>query len=185
MAGIAKTEEVKVKIASYLGVKKIVRIADLSTGTVLAIGGQKEHSGKRTADTIDVTTKTGGIQNMEEIMEKLGVKDWQPKEYNDYKEYIQGQKEWGFDVSGALPSNDAAYDILEAAYEDGTPVVISELDLGRMKEKIGIAIVTDLSEEAPIDDLAGYSLSLQGTGPQVSRTYTPTPPKPESLKKES
>lgn len=168
--------ELKVKVASYLGVKKIVRIADLNTGTVLAIGGQKEHTVSRTADTIDVSTKTGGILNMQEIMTKLGVTDWKPKEYNDYKEYIQGQKEWSTDVSGALPSSDAAYDILEAAYENGTPVVVSELDLGRMKEKIGIAFVTELSEEAPIDDLAGYSLSLTGTGPQVSRTYVPTPP---------
>ncbi|MCZ2970019.1 hypothetical protein NYY93_23710, partial [Acinetobacter baumannii] len=78
--------------------------------------------------------------------------------------------------SGALPASDAAYDILEAAYENGTPVGVSELDLGRMKEKVGIAIPTELSEEAPIDDLAGYSLSLTGTGPQVSRTYVPTPP---------
>lgn len=169
-------EDLKVKISSYLGVKKIVRIIDLKTNTVLAIGGQKEHTGNRTADTIDVSTKTGGIDNMKEVMTALGVTDWKPKEYNDYKEYIQGQKEWSFDVSGALPANNAAYDILEAAYENGDPVAVSELDLGRMKEKIGIAIVTELSEEAPIDDLAGYSLSLTGTGPQVSRTYVPTPP---------
>ncbi|PFC37596.1 phage tail tube protein [Bacillus cereus] len=168
--------ELKVKVSSYLGVKKIVRIFDLSTGNVLAIGGQKEHTLNRTADTIDVSTKTGGIQNMQEIMAKMGVTDWKPKEYNDYKEYIQGQKEWSVDVSGALPASDAAYDILEAAYENGTPVGVSELDLGRMKEKVGIAIPTELSEEAPIDDLAGYSLSLTGTGPQVSRTYVPTPP---------
>ncbi|MGF9852038.1 phage tail tube protein [Bacillus paramobilis] len=165
--------ELKVKVSSYLGVKKIVRIFDLSTGKVLAIGGQKEHTMNRTADTIDVSTKTGGIDNMKEIMGKMGVTDWEPKEYNDYKEYIQGQKEWSVDVSGALPANDTAYDVLEAAYENGTPVGVSELDLGRMKEKVGIAIVTDLSEEAPIDDLAGYSLSLTGTGPQVGRTYTP------------
>ncbi|MHA4046468.1 phage tail tube protein [Bacillus cereus] len=168
--------ELKVKVASYLGVKKIIRIFDLKTGEVLAIGGQKEHTMNRTADTIDVSTKTGGILNMEEIMAKMGVTDWKQKEYNDYKEYIQGQKEWSVDASGAIPSSDKAYDILDAAYENGDPVGVSELDLGRMKEKVGIAIPTDMSEEAPIDDLAAYSISLTGTGPQVSRTYVPTPP---------
>lgn len=165
--------ETKVKVASYLGVKKIIRIADLTTAKVLAIGGQKEHTFNKSADSIDVSTKTGGILNMQEIMTKLGVTEWKPKEYNDFKEFIQGQKEWSVDVSGALPSTDEAFTILDKAWRNGDPVVVSEIDLARKTEKIGIAIITDMSEEAPQDDLAGYSLTLQGTGEYVERAYPP------------
>ncbi|KNF09302.1 putative secreted protein [Gottschalkia purinilytica] len=169
-------EQMKVQVASYLGVKKIVRIADLNTAEILAIGGQRSSTVNKTADTIDVSTKTGGILNMKEIMTKLGVTDYKPKEYNDYKEYIQGQKEWSIETEGALPSSDTAFSILDKAYQDGEPVIVSELDLGRMKEKIGIAYVVDMSEEAPQEDLASYSLTLQGTGELVERDYVPTPP---------
>ncbi|PFB88878.1 phage tail protein [Bacillus thuringiensis] len=166
-------EETKVKISSYLGVKKIIRIADLTTAKVLAIGGQKEHTFNKSADSIDVSTKTGGILNMQEIMTKLSVTEWKPKEYNDFKEFIQGQKEWSVDVSGALPSSDEAFTALDKSWRNGDPIVVSELDLGRKTEKIGIAIITDMSEEAPQDDLAGYSITLQGTGEYVERAYPP------------
>lgn len=161
----------KVKVASYLGVKKIIRVISPESNEVMAIGGQRSSTMNKTADTIDVTTKTGGIQNYYEIMRAAGVdqKDIPVKPYNDTKEYIQGLKDWSVDVDGALPSSDAAFDYLDKAYNEDGVVIVSEMDFGRMRETIGIAIITDMSEDGAQEDLASYKLSLTGTGQVVHR----------------
>ncbi|MBC2370151.1 hypothetical protein HBP99_16090 [Listeria booriae] len=162
----------KVKVASYLGVKKIIRVINPDSNEVMAIGGQRSSTMNKTADTVDVSTKTGGILNYNEIMQAAGVdqKDIPVKPYNDTKEYIQGLKDWSVDVDGALPSSDAAFDYLDNAYNNGGGVVIvSEMDFGRMRETIGIAIITDMSEDGAQEDLASYKLSLTGTGQVVQR----------------
>ncbi|WP_161564252.1 Ig-like domain-containing protein [Listeria sp. SHR_NRA_18] len=164
--------KMKVKVASYLGVKKIVRIINPDTNEVMAIGGQRSSTMNKTADTIDVSTKTGGILNYYDIMKQVGVaaEDIPVKPYNDTKEYIQGLKDWSVDVDGALPSSDAAFDYLDEAYNKGGGVVIvSEMDFGRMRETIGIGIITDMSEDGAQEDLVSYKLSLTGTGQVVQR----------------
>lgn len=163
--------ESKVKVASYLGVKKIIRIINADSNEVMAIGGQRSSTMNKTADTIDVSTKTGGILNYYEIMKQVGVDaaDIPVKPYNDTKEYIQGLKDWSVDVDGALPSSDAAFDYLDKAYNNDGVVIVSEMDFGRMRETIGIAIITDMSEDGAQEDLASYKLSLTGTGQVVQR----------------
>lgn len=167
-----------IEMASYLGDKILVRVIDTQTNKVLAIGGQKSATWGDTADTIEVTTKTGGITNYREIMTAAGVKpDELPnKPYNNFKEYIQGQNDWKIDTDGSTPSSDEAYDGLIKAKNLGEPVLVSVLDLGRNIEKLGIAIIVDMSEEAPIADVATYALSLQGSGEYVSRPYVPPVP---------
>ncbi|EAG0857693.1 hypothetical protein A8G74_04345 [Listeria monocytogenes] len=164
-----------IEMASYLGDKVLVRIIDTLTNKVLSIGGQKSATWGDTADTIEVTTKTGGITNYREIMTAAGVKpeELPNKAYNNFKEYIQGQNDWKVDTDGSIPSSDEAYNSLEKAKNEGSPVLVSVLDLGRNIEKIGIAIIVDLSEEAPIADVSTYTLSLQGSGEYVTRPYTP------------
>ncbi|EQC0677803.1 TPA: Ig-like domain-containing protein [Listeria innocua] len=164
-----------IEMASYLGDKVLVRIIDTQTNKVLSIGGQKSATWGDTADTIEVTTKTGGITNYRQIMTAAGVKpeELPNKPYNNFKEYIQGQNDWKVDTDGSIPSSDDAYNSLEKAKNEGSPVLVSVLDLGRNIEKIGIAIIVDMSEEAPLADVATYTLSLQGSGEYVTRPYTP------------
>ncbi|MBC1734955.1 hypothetical protein HB992_09765 [Listeria seeligeri] len=167
-----------IEMASYLGDKIMVRVIDTKTNNVLAIGGQKSATWGDTADTIEVTTKTGGITNYREIMIAAGVnpEELPNKPYNNFKEYIQGQNDWKIDTDGSIPSSDEAYNGLVQAKNLGEPVLVSVLDLGRNIEKLGIAIIVDMSEEAPLADVATYALSLQGSGEYVSRPYVPPVP---------
>ncbi|WP_239255574.1 Ig-like domain-containing protein [Listeria ilorinensis] len=160
-------------VSSYIGDKVLVRVFN-KDGVPLAIGGQKTASWGDTADTIDVSTKTGGILNYNELMMSVGVTaDQLPnKEYNNFKEYIQGQNDWKIDVDGAVPSTNEAYDDLRRAKKNGEPVFVSQIDLGRNEERLGIAIVVDVSNEASKGDTVSFKLSLQGTGEYIERPYT-------------
>lgn len=173
--------EVKIKTSSYLGNKILVRIFDTDASPLL-IGGQRTASWNDTAETIDATTKTGGILNYNELMKAVGVKaeELPQKEYNNFKEYIPGQIDWKVSIDGATPSSDEAVSIIQAKKNAGEAVLVSVIDLGQMSEKIGIAIVTEMSEEGPGGDLASYSLSLQGSGEYIKRDYTP-PVKPTKI----
>lgn len=122
------------------GMNVKVFIKDATTGHVLA--GQKNAKLNRSAETIDATSKDT-------------VGNW--------KESLQGFKEFSIDCDGAFVQDDVAYGLLETAFLDSKPVeVYLEFPSGTKYE--GSCTITDFSLEFPYDDLSTYSVSLQGSG---------------------
>ncbi len=132
-------------------------IVVLKTGNKV-IGGQRGASLSRSAETIDVTTKDGDY----------------------WSESVAGFRSFSIDCDGAFVEGDESLKTINEAYENGTPldvVVYMNVDKGgsadvptySAKEKYeGKVIVTDFSYDLPYDDLASYSMTLQGTGPLKS-----------------
>lgn len=127
-------------MAKISGMKVKLFIKQSETGNVL--GGQKNATLNRSAESIDATSKdTEGF----------------------WKEAVQGFKEWSIDADGAYVADDKAYGLLETAFLESTNVdVYLEFPSGTKYE--GNAIITDFPIEAPYDDLVTYSLTLQGNG---------------------
>ncbi|RLQ89950.1 phage major tail protein, TP901-1 family [Falsibacillus albus] len=115
-------------------------IVQAGTGAVLA--GQRNASLKRSADSIDGTSKdTAGF----------------------WKENLQGFKEWSIDADGAYVESDAAYTTLETAFVNSENVdVYLEFPSGTQYQ--GNCTITDMSMDAPYDDLTTWKISLQGSG---------------------
>lgn len=130
------------------GMKCIVTIHD-SADKIIA--GQRGASLSRSAETIDVTTKDGDL--------------WSAS--------IAGFKSWSVDCDGAWIEGDQSQKKLNEAFLNGTELKVTiymnvsgEDGSWSSTEKFtGQAIVTDYSFDLPYDDLASYSISLQGTGP--------------------
>ena len=120
----------------------IVKIGDK------VLGGQKGASLSRSSETIDTTTKAS----------------------DGWKESIASFKEWSVDSDGLLMESDEAYDALETAWEEGTPVEI-EYAIEGGKKYSGKALITDFPVESPYDDTATYSVSFIGTG-ALTKTKT-------------
>lgn len=78
-------------------------------------------------------------------------------------------KSWSVECDGLLVEGDAALDALEIAFNAGEKVSV-ELALPSGAKKTGTAVITSFPIEAPYDDLATYSLTLQGDG-----ALTPVP----------
>ena len=133
------------------GMKCIVTIKDTMQDKIIA--GQRGASLSRSAETIDVTTKDGDL--------------WSAS--------IPGFKSWSVDCDGAWIESDASQKKLNEAFLKGEEVevtVFMNVNPGgsdgswESKEKfVGKAIITDYSFDLPYDDLASYSITLQGTGP--------------------
>lgn len=127
-------------MAKISGMKVKVYLKDSASGIVL--GGQRNATLNRSAESIDATSKdTEGY----------------------WKESIQGFKEWSIDADGAYVTDDAAYAKLEEAFLNSENVdVYIQFPSGTKYE--GNATITDFPIEAPYDDLVTYSLTLQGNG---------------------
>lgn len=122
------------------------------------IGGQRGASLSRSAETIDVTTKDGDY----------------------WSESVAGFRSFSIDCDGAFIEGDESLKTINTAYEQGTPLEVvvymnvvkegEELSVTyKAKEKYeGTVIVTEFSYDLPYDDLASYSMTLQGTGPLKS-----------------
>ncbi|MGI1801828.1 phage major tail protein, TP901-1 family [Priestia sp. TRN 1309] len=125
-------------------------IKDATTGQVLA--GQKTASLKRSADSIEATSKdTAGF----------------------WKESLQGFKSWSIDCDGAFVESDVAYGLLETAFLNSQNVdVYLEFPSGAKYE--GNCTITDFSMEAPYDDLVSYKISLDGNGALTTTAGTPS-----------
>lgn len=106
-----------------------------------AVGGQRGATLNRASETIDVSNKVSG----------------------DWKKSITGLKEWSVDADGLLMTSDAAYEALETAFMEGTPVDL-QIGIGADLTYSGEAIITDFPIEAPYDDVATYSVSFTGSG---------------------
>lgn len=110
------------------------------------IAGQKGGSFTRSTDTIDLTSK-----------DNVG---WQDEDY--------GVASWSIEADGLLVEDDAGYSALEDAFDNKEFVLVRwETAAGNKYE--GQAIISDFSTEAPYDDNATYSITLNGKG-QYTKT---------------
>lgn len=126
-------------MAKVQGMKCKVYVTDASD---TALAGQKNASLKRSADTIDTTSK-----------DSAGY----------WKENLAGWKEWSIDCDGAFIESDTAYQTLENSFVNGDAVnVYIELPSGIQYS--GSAVITDAGLDLPYDDLVTYSFTFQGTG---------------------
>ena len=104
------------------------------------LAGQRGATLNRSAETIDITNKVSA----------------------GWKEMITSVKEWSVDCDGVFVEDDTALKALETAFNANTMVDVKISD-GEWGYK-GKAIITDFPIDAPYDDAATYSLTLQGTG---------------------
>lgn len=105
------------------------------------VGGQRSATINRASDTIETTAKTS----------------------QGYKEFVTGFKEWSIEADGLIVPDDTGYSELESAYLAGDTVHVQLLyPSGDYYD--GTAVITDFPMEVPYDDMATYSVTLQGTG---------------------
>lgn len=124
----------------FKGIDFLLKIKTAETFTVL--GGQRGATLNRSAETMDVTTKDSG----------------------GWKENLAGLKEFSIDADGLIIDSNAAYQALEDAFNNGTPIDV-ELSTPNDTTYTGKVLVTDFPIELPYDDAVTYSVTLTGTGP--------------------
>ena len=107
----------------------------------VAIGGQQGATLNRSKEVIETTSKDS----------------------NGWKEQIGGIKEWSIDADGLMVADDTGYQALEDAFMNDKQVSVSLATASGLKYE-GHAIVTDFPIEAGFDDMATYSLTLEGNG---------------------
>jgi TP901-1 family phage major tail protein len=123
----------------------------INTGTTelpeyTKVAGQRGGTFNRSADTIDLTSKDNS--------------GWQDEDY--------GTASWSIEADGLLVEDDAGYAALEDAF-DNKQVVLVRWETAAGNKYEGDAIITDFSNEAPYDDSATYSVTLNGKG-QYTKT---------------
>lgn len=130
------------------GVDFVIKIEDSSVpGTYNILGGQRGATLNRSSETIDITTKSS----------------------SGWRENEASIREWSIEADGLLIEDDTAYTELENCYMNGTKVLV-ELVTAAGNTYEGEALITDFPIEAPYDDAATYSVTLQGTGPLTKTT---------------
>lgn len=123
---------------------------------LLAIGGQRDFTLNRSAETVDTASKDtqGG-----------------------WSSSVAGMKEWSLDSGGVYVIGDQSHVLLTRAFNDSAPVCIKVVNI---KQKMGLwgglAVITDYPIEAPYDDAMTYSITLTGIGPLVDLQETPEEP---------
>lgn len=109
------------------------------------LAGQRNATLNRSAETIDATSKdTEG----------------------NWMESIAGFKSWGVECEACYIASDASYEKLEKAYLDGDNIFVAVCFGDKANDGVmtGEATITDFPIELPYNDLASYSLTLQGSG---------------------
>lgn len=120
---------------------------------LLAISGQQGLTINRSAETIEVNSKSteGG-----------------------WKDSLAGMKEWSIDNDGLWVASDNAHKALATAFRDGSPVCVKVINKKTNKGLFGgLAVITDYPIEAPYDDAVTYSITLQGKGALVDFSIDP------------
>lgn len=123
----------------------------INTGTVAVpvytkVAGQKGGTFNRSSDTLDLTSKDNA--------------GWQDEDY--------GVASWSIEADGLLVESDTGYAALEDAFDDKEFILVRwETAAGNKYQ--GNALITDFSTEAPYDDSATYSITLNGKG-QYTKT---------------
>ena len=120
---------------------------------LLAISGQQGLTINRSAETIEVNSKSteGG-----------------------WKDSLAGMKEWSIDNDGLWVASDDAHKALATAFKNGDPVCVKVINKKTNKGLFGgLAVITDYPIEAPYDDAVTYSITLQGKGALVDFSIDP------------
>lgn len=121
----------------------------VNTGTDQApvwteVGGQRGATLSESLETIDVTAKdSGGVQ-----------------------EFAPGLYSWTISADGVDVVGNEAQEALKTAIRNRQPIKVRWSENG-VDVFEGTAIVTSYEVEAPHDDVATFSLELQGTGQPV------------------
>lgn len=122
---------------------------------LLAIDGQQSLTINRSAETIEVNSKSTA---------------------SGYKDSLAGLKEWSIDSDALyIPSSDS-HKALATAFDNGDPVCIKVYNNKTKKGMFGgLGIITEYNCEFPEDDVATASISIQGKGQLVDFSiHTPT-----------
>lgn len=124
------------------GVDILLLVEDpVTSGTYIAVGGQRNASLSETADTIDTTSKDS----------------------NGMYEYDYGLGGWTISFDGVYVNGEAAYTALKTAMRNKEKIKVRIQESGGQIEE-GTALITSRDLEAPYDAEATYSGELQGTG---------------------
>ena len=107
----------------------------------LLIGGQRGGTLSRKADSIDASHKGSG----------------------GWKSTLQGLKEWSIDLDTLVMPNDEGLQVINQAFLDDQQINL-KFEYPDKSYVTGWASITELSLEAPHDDVATYKGSLNGVG---------------------
>lgn len=120
------------------------------------------------ATIVILNLKSNSLSHMAEVIETS------TKDSGDYKEYIASWKDMTFDAEGLANAVAGAMGIEDLHAAVGTIVAYEYGDDVAGHRKItGNAILLNVDEDAPDDDVVGFTLSLQNTGDPVFGTYAP------------
>ena len=132
-------------MAAKTGVSILVQVEDSGVpGTYRTLGGQRGATLNRGTGTADATNKTTS---------------------QGFEENLPTFRNWSIDADGLLVADDAAYQDLKDAWRNGTQVNVRVNDQEAGTTETGLATITDFPLEAPHDDMATISVTLQGSGP--------------------
>ena len=106
-----------------------------------SIGGQQGATLNRSKEAIETTSKDS----------------------NGWRDRVGGIKEWGIDADGLMVVDDRGYGILEDSFMNDTKLTVSLSTPSGLRYE-GEAIVTDFPLEAGFEDMATYSVTLEGCG---------------------
>lgn len=127
-------------------VKGIDFLLNVNTGTTelpvwTKIAGQRGATLNRSAETLETTSKDS----------------------DGFKDFESSFIEWSIEAEGLVVLDDVGYTELEDSFMSGTKLQAQiSTPSGQMYQ--GMVIVTDLPLEFAYDDMATYSVSLQGAG---------------------
>lgn len=131
------------------GIDILIQVEDPETpGTFITLGGQRGLTLNRTTNIVTANHKTSG--------------GWDVG--------LATTRAWGIEADALLLESDDAYDALQDAWENSVPVQVRIKDGNKLRT--GIAYIADFPEEAPPDDMATISVTLQGNGP-LTRSEEP------------
>jgi TP901-1 family phage major tail protein len=127
-----------------------VNTSTTTTPSYTAVGSQRGVDISRTATVIDASHKG-----------------------NDDQEVLQGRRSSTLNLDNLYVPSDAAYAKLESAYDNQTMVLVSKYVSGS-EVKYANAIVNDMSEAHPDDDVSTTSVGLTISGGWYTSTSTST-----------
>lgn len=131
-------------MAAKTGVSILLQVEDQENpGTYRTLGGQRGATLNRSTSTADTTNK-----------------DSDP----GWESNIPILNSWSIEADALLLTDDAAYADLKDAWRNRTQINVRVNDTEAGTTETGLATITDFPMEAPHDDMATVSITLQGTG---------------------
>lgn len=127
-------------------IKGLDVLINVNTGTAevpefTKVAGQRGATLSRSVDTLETTSK-----NTE-----------------GFKDFEYSFKEWSIEADGLLVDGDEAFNALEEAFMNSEKVLV-QMAFPSGKQYKGLAVISEIPIEAPYDDMATYSVTLQGAG---------------------